>query len=195
MALEEDPFEGLPEPKHPEGIKKDGKSEAKRASAGETGGRAASWDTSNSGHHEEIKTAESQRKGKGVEDFLSSEDGDDHTTAAIRKIGAHVNTSSGKLRRCLEMLIRLVTTAEIERKHGKEIMHVLEKAMEEPENANKASLRVEFRRLFESLSVLEERGVFNRKQRRWLDIWRVRAILANDLFTDESYEVSPEPPF
>lgn len=183
------PFDDLPAPKHED----DGATHSKEHHRRATKECEKHTDSLSSSAGEIAAGTEDKKKETPVEEFLNAGDGNDLTLGAIRKIAHTLRVSVHKenaIRKSLQMLCKLMQQSSIEQKHAADLFDALNAAVQEPERVTAAAFRAEFKRLFQLAASLAQSNVFNRKHKLCIDAWCLRAVTANQLCTDESYEVN-----
>jgi hypothetical protein len=175
-----DPFGDLPPPKHedePAGPQK--KARAHEAPQPSSAGESAQ---------------EQQRlqQRSSVADYLGEREQHEHTLGALRKL-AHTLREAKKeapLRKALQMLAQLMSQPHIEPKHSHDLLAALGASMASRERCSSPGLRAEYIRVFRLALLLRDRVAIKPRDKLRIDAWSVHALTANELFTDESYEVS-----
>ena len=176
-----DPFGDLPPPKHED----EPVVPHKRARAHE-----APQPSSASESAQQQQQHVQQRS--SVADYLGEREQHEHTLGALRKL-AHTLREAKKeapLRKALQMLAQLMSQPHIEPKHSHDLLAALDASMASRERCSSPGLRAEYIRVFQLALSLRDRVAVKPRDKLRIDAWSIHAVTANELFTDESYEVS-----
>ncbi|KAK3276172.1 hypothetical protein CYMTET_15745 [Cymbomonas tetramitiformis] len=111
--------------------------------------------------------------------------------AAITKIAAHIG-SKGKFKKAGSLARQLLASGTLERKHGRAFIKVLETAMLDRPNVNDPALKNDYRALFLAAEA-NASDIFSKPDQQKLGAWAIRAVLQNELTTDDNYEVGGSP--
>lgn len=106
---------------------------------------------------------------------------------AMQKIASHIKNSS-KFSKASKLAIQLIQAGSVNPGTSDHFFAILEGAMSSPTTCNEASLRADYHALFSAAQDVVE--CLNKKQKNLLTIWTIRAVMANDLFTDDSFVFS-----
>ncbi|KAL1805352.1 hypothetical protein ACET3Z_028420 [Daucus carota] len=106
---------------------------------------------------------------------------------AMKKIASHIKTSS-KVGKASKLAIQLITAGSIKPATSDYFFTILESAMWSQTVCNDPSVRADYHALFSATQDVTE--CFNKKQRNQIMAWTIRAVVANDLFTDDSFVFS-----
>lgn len=106
---------------------------------------------------------------------------------AMRKIASHIKNSS-KFSKASKLAIQLIQAGSVKPVTSDYFFAILEGAMSSSTTCNEASLRADYHALFSAAQDAVE--CLNKKQQNLLTIWTIRAVMANDLFTDDSFVFS-----
>eukprot|EP00854_Cymbomonas_tetramitiformis_P028159 gene28159-34862_t len=106
--------------------------------------------------------------------------------AAITKIAAHIG-SKGKFKKAGSLARQLLASGTLERKHGRAFIKVLETAMLDRPNVNDPALKNDYRALFLAAEA-NASDIFSKPDQQKLGAWAIRAVLQNELTTDDNYE-------
>lgn len=106
---------------------------------------------------------------------------------AMQKIASHIKNSS-KFSKASKLAIQLIQAGSVKTPTSDHFFAILEGAMSSPTSCNEASLRADYHALFSAAQDAIE--LFNKKQQNLLGSWVIRAVMANDLFTDDSFVFS-----
>ncbi|KAL2549156.1 hypothetical protein Fot_10686 [Forsythia ovata] len=103
---------------------------------------------------------------------------------AMQKIASHIKNPS-KFNKASKLSIQLVQAGSIKHATADHFFAILEAAMSSLTTCNEPHLRADYHALFSAAQ-----DVLNKKQKNLLSTWMIRAVWANDLFTDDSFVFS-----
>ncbi|KAL3523716.1 hypothetical protein ACH5RR_016550 [Cinchona calisaya] len=106
---------------------------------------------------------------------------------AMQKIASHIKNSS-KFGKASKLAIQLIQAGSVKPATSDYFFAILEGAMSSLTTCNEASLRADYHALFSAAQDVVE--CLSKKQKNLLSVWTIRAVLANDLFTDDSFVFS-----
>ncbi|KAL7215480.1 hypothetical protein ACSBR1_027614 [Camellia fascicularis] len=106
---------------------------------------------------------------------------------AMQKISSHIKNPA-KFGKASKLAIQLIQADSVKPGVSDYFFAILESAMLSTTACNDASVRVDYHALFSAAQDAVE--CFNKKQRNQLTTWMIRAVVANDLFTDDSFVFS-----
>ncbi|CAI9759852.1 unnamed protein product [Fraxinus pennsylvanica] len=106
---------------------------------------------------------------------------------AMQKIASHIKNPS-KFNKASKLAIQLVQAGSIKHATADHFFAILEAAMSSLTTCNEPHLQADYHALF--LAAQDAADVLNKKQRNLLSTWIIRAVWANDLFTDDSFVFS-----
>ncbi|KAI3458738.1 hypothetical protein Pfo_015401 [Paulownia fortunei] len=106
---------------------------------------------------------------------------------AMQKISSHIKNPS-KFNKASKLAIQLIQAGSIKEATSNYFFTVLEAAMLSLTSCNEPSLRADYHALFSAAKDVAE--CFSKKQQNLLSTWTIRAVWANDLFTDDSFVFS-----
>ncbi|KAF5948146.1 hypothetical protein HYC85_014103 [Camellia sinensis] len=106
---------------------------------------------------------------------------------AMQKISSHIKNPA-KFGKASKLAIQLIQAGSVKPGVSDYFFAILESAMLSPTACNNASVRADCHALFSAAQDAVE--CFNKKQRNQLTTWMIRAVVANDLFTDDSFVFS-----
>ncbi|KAI3819024.1 hypothetical protein L1987_12846 [Smallanthus sonchifolius] len=106
---------------------------------------------------------------------------------AMKKIGSHINNAS-KFSKASKLAIQLIQAASVKPSNSHYFFAILEAAMSSPTTCNDPLVRSDYHALFSAAQDLTQ--CFTQKQQKLLSLWTIRAVMANDLFTDDSFVFS-----
>ncbi|VFQ96506.1 unnamed protein product [Cuscuta campestris] len=106
---------------------------------------------------------------------------------AMEKISSHIKNPS-KFSKASKLAIQLIQAGSVKPSTSGQFFAILEAAMSSPTSCNEPSVRADYHALFSaSLDGVE---CPSKKQQSWLTVWTIRAVVANELFTDDSFVFS-----
>ncbi|KAJ0547103.1 hypothetical protein HanRHA438_Chr08g0352541 [Helianthus annuus] len=106
---------------------------------------------------------------------------------AMKRIASHISNVS-KFGKASKLAIQLVQAGSVKSSNSDYFFAILEAAMSSPTTCNDALVRGDYHALFSAAQDLTE--CFIPKQQKLLSLWTIRAVMANDLFTDDSFVFS-----
>lgn len=106
---------------------------------------------------------------------------------AMQKIASHIKNLS-KVGKASKLAIQLIQAGSVKPGTSNHFFSILESSMSLPTACNDPSVRADYHALF--LAAQDAIEYLNKKQKNQLTAWTVRAVLANDLFTDDSFVFS-----
>ncbi|KAL7587065.1 hypothetical protein Lser_V15G35737 [Lactuca serriola] len=106
---------------------------------------------------------------------------------AMKKICSHINNAS-KFNKASKLAIQLIQAGSVKPSNSDYFFSILEAAMSSPTTCNDPRVRADYHALFLAAEDLKE--IFTQKQQKHLSLWTIRAVMANDLFTDDSFVFS-----
>ncbi|KAK1379245.1 Methyltransferase-like protein 6-like [Heracleum sosnowskyi] len=106
---------------------------------------------------------------------------------AMQKIASHIKNPS-KVGKASKLAIQLITAGSIKPATSDYFFAILESAMWSQTVCNDPLVRADYHALFSAAQDVTE--CFNKKQRNQIMAWTIRAVVANDLFTDDSFVFS-----
>lgn len=106
---------------------------------------------------------------------------------AMQKIASHIKNPA-KFSKASKLAIQLIQAGSVNAGTSIHFFAILEAAMSSPTSCNDASVRADYHALF--LAAQETVECLNKKQRTYLATWTIRAVLGNDLLTDDSFVFS-----
>ncbi|PQP93291.1 uncharacterized protein Pyn_22817 [Prunus yedoensis var. nudiflora] len=106
---------------------------------------------------------------------------------AMQKIASHIKNPT-KFSKASKLAIQLIQAGSVKPETGDYFFSVLEAAMASPTSCTDPSLRADYHALFSAAKDASE--CLNKKQKNQLTAWRIRAVMANELFTDDSFQFS-----
>lgn len=106
---------------------------------------------------------------------------------AMKKIASHIKNPS-KVGKASKLAVQLITAGSIKPATSDYFFAILESAMWSQTVCNVPLVRADYHALFSATQDVIE--CFNKKQRNQIMAWTIRAVVANDLFTDDSFVFS-----
>ncbi|EPS74162.1 hypothetical protein M569_00593 [Genlisea aurea] len=107
---------------------------------------------------------------------------------AMQKIASHIKNVA-KFSKASKLAVQLIQAGSIKESTSSHFFAVLEAAMASSfTNCNEPSIRSDYHALFSAAQDVAQ--IFNEKQQDSLNTWTIRAVWANDLFTDDSFVFS-----
>ncbi|KAL6580076.1 hypothetical protein OROMI_008100 [Orobanche minor] len=103
---------------------------------------------------------------------------------AIQKIASHIKNPT-KFNKASKLAIQLIQAGNIKEVNMDYFFAVLEASMLSVTSCNDPFLRADYHALFSTAQYVSE--CLKRKQQNLLSTWTIRAVWANDLFTDDSF--------
>ncbi|GAB4855369.1 hypothetical protein Ancab_023992 [Ancistrocladus abbreviatus] len=106
---------------------------------------------------------------------------------AMQKIASHIKNPS-KINKASKLAIQLIQAKSVMPETSNHFFVILEAAMTSPTSCNDASVRADYYSLFSAAQDAVE--CLNKQQRNQFIVWTIRAVVANDLYTDDSFVFS-----
>ncbi|XP_021769814.1 uncharacterized protein LOC110734058 [Chenopodium quinoa] len=106
---------------------------------------------------------------------------------AMQKIASHIGNSA-KFSKASKLAIQLIQAGSVKPETADHFFSILEAAMFSPTSCNNASARSDYHALFSAAQ--DAKDCLNKKQKNQLTVWTIRAVVANDLYTDDSFVFS-----
>ncbi|CAD6241671.1 unnamed protein product [Miscanthus lutarioriparius] len=106
---------------------------------------------------------------------------------AMQKIASHIGNTS-KFSKASKLALQLIEAGSVKPGTIGHFFAILEAAMSSPGACNEPSVRADYHKLFDAAQGVTE--LFNQQQKKQFDIWVLHAVVANDLFTDDSFVFS-----
>ncbi|KAJ6762960.1 F7O18.3 PROTEIN [Salix purpurea] len=106
---------------------------------------------------------------------------------AMKKIASHIKTPT-KFSKASKLAIQLIQAGSVKPGTSDHFFAILEAAMSSTTCCTDPSVRADYHALFSAAQDAAE--CLNKKQKNQLATWTVRAVVANDLFTDDSFVFS-----
>ncbi|KAF7817782.1 uncharacterized protein G2W53_023237 [Senna tora] len=106
---------------------------------------------------------------------------------AMKKISSHIKTPA-KFSKASKLAIQLIQAGSVKSGTSDYFFSVLEAAMSSSIPCTDPSVRADYYALFSEAQNATEH--FNRKQKNQMTTWTIAAVVANDLYTDDSFVFS-----
>lgn len=106
---------------------------------------------------------------------------------AMQKIASHIKNPT-KFSKASKLAIQLIQAGSIKEATSEHFFAVLEAAMFSLTSCNEPSLRADYHEFFSAAQDVAE--CLSKSQQNLLTAWTIRAVWANDLFTDDSFVFS-----
>ncbi|XP_068645626.1 uncharacterized protein [Aristolochia californica] len=103
---------------------------------------------------------------------------------AMQKIASHIKNPS-KFGKASKLASQLLQAGSVKEGTSDYFFAILEAAMSSPDACNDPSLRADYQALFSSAQ--EVADCLTKHQKNQLAVWDLRAVVANDLYTDDSF--------
>ncbi|XP_060184509.1 uncharacterized protein LOC132614151 [Lycium barbarum] len=106
---------------------------------------------------------------------------------AMQKIASHIKNTS-KFSKASKLAMQLIQAGSVKPATSDHFFAILEAAMSSLTACNEPSVRADYHELF--TAVQDTMECLSKKQQNMITAWIMRAVVANDLFTDESFTFS-----
>ncbi|CAL5208392.1 unnamed protein product [Lathyrus oleraceus] len=106
---------------------------------------------------------------------------------AMKKISSHIKNPA-KFSKAAKLAIQLIEAGSVKSGVSDYFFAILEAAMLSPVPCTEPSVRADYHSLFSAAQDAKEH--FNKKQKNQLATWIINAVVANDLYTDDSFVFS-----
>lgn len=106
---------------------------------------------------------------------------------AMKKIATHIQIPS-KFSKASKLAIQLIQAGSVKPENSAHFFALLNAAMSSPTACNEPSLRADYHALFSIVQDINQ--CFSKQQNNILSTWMIRAVVANDLYTDDSFVYS-----
>ncbi|GAV66785.1 hypothetical protein CFOL_v3_10295 [Cephalotus follicularis] len=106
---------------------------------------------------------------------------------AMQKIASHIKTPS-KIAKASKLAIQLIQVGSVKPGTSDQFFAILDAAMSSPTSCTDPSVRAHYHALFSAAQDAAE--CLDNKQKNQLSVWIIKAVVANDLFTDDSFVLS-----
>lgn len=103
---------------------------------------------------------------------------------AMQKITSHIKNPA-KFAKASRLAIQLIQAGSVKPGTSDHFFAILEAAMSSPTSCTDPSVRANYHALF--LAAQDAADCLNKKQKNLLTTWTIRAVVANDLLTDDSF--------
>lgn len=106
---------------------------------------------------------------------------------AMQKIASHIKNTS-KFSKASKLAMQLIQAGSVKPATSDHFFAILEAAMSSLTACNEPSVRADYHELFTAVQDTIE--CLSKKQQNMITTWTMRAVVANDLFTDDSFVFS-----
>ncbi|KAK8946223.1 hypothetical protein KSP40_PGU014018 [Platanthera guangdongensis] len=106
---------------------------------------------------------------------------------AMKKITTHIQIPS-KFSKASKLAIQLIQAGSVKPENSAHFFALLNAAMSSPTACNEPSSRADYHALFSAVQDINQ--CFSKQQKNILATWMIRALVANDLYTDDSFVYS-----
>ncbi|CAH2055110.1 unnamed protein product, partial [Thlaspi arvense] len=117
----------------------------------------------------------------------STDASEEQVIQAMQKITSHIKNPS-KFSKASKLAIRLIQAGSVKPETSGHFIAMLEAAMSSKTPCTDRLVRVDFHALFSAAQDVAE--CLDKSQKNLLTIWTIKAVVANDLFTDDSFMFS-----
>nr|DAD19836.1 TPA_asm: hypothetical protein HUJ06_021299 [Nelumbo nucifera] len=105
---------------------------------------------------------------------------------AMQKITSHIKNPA-KFSKASKLAMQLIQAGSVKQGTSDYFFAILETAMSSPTACTDPSLRADYHALFSAAQDVSD--CLSKKQKNQLTTWTIRAVVANDLYTDDSFVV------
>ncbi|CAL9071246.1 unnamed protein product [Musa textilis] len=106
---------------------------------------------------------------------------------AMQKIASHIKNPA-KFSKASKLAMQLIQAGSVKSGTSNQFFDILEAAMASPSVCNEPSVRMDYQALFSAVQDVAE--CFSKQQKNQLAMWTLQAVVANDLYTDDSFVYS-----
>ncbi|KAF8107710.1 hypothetical protein N665_0118s0074 [Sinapis alba] len=117
----------------------------------------------------------------------STDASEEQVIEAMQKITSHINNPS-KFSKASKLAIRLIQAGSVKPETSSYFIAMLEAAMSSKTPCTDRLVRADYHALFSAAQDVAE--CLDKNQKNLLTIWTIKAVMANDLFTDDSFMFS-----
>lgn len=117
----------------------------------------------------------------------STDASEEQVIEAMQKITSHIKNPS-KFSKASKLAIRLIQAGSVKPETSSYFIAMLEAAMSSKTPCTDRLVRADYHALFSAAQDVAE--CLNKSQKNLLTIWTIKAVVANDLFTDDSFMFS-----
>ncbi|KAL5768161.1 hypothetical protein ACOSQ2_014944 [Xanthoceras sorbifolium] len=125
--------------------------------------------------------------GKSLRFKTTTDASETQVIEAMKKIASHINNPA-KFGKASKLAIQMIQAGSIKPGTSDHFFAILEAAMSSSTSCTDPSVRADYHALFSAAQDAAE--CLNKKQKNQLSTWTIRAVVANDLFTDDSFVFS-----
>nr|GMC63645.1 uncharacterized protein LOC109186887 [Ipomoea batatas] len=130
---------------------------------------------------------ETSASGKRLRFKTTTDASETQVIEAMQKISSHIKNLS-KFGKASKLAIQLIEAGSVKPSTSDHFFAILEAAMSSSTACNEPSVRADYHALFSASQDVVE--CLSKKQQNSLAVWTIRAVVANDLFTDDSFVFS-----
>ncbi|XP_019192614.1 PREDICTED: uncharacterized protein LOC109186887 [Ipomoea nil] len=130
---------------------------------------------------------ETSASGKRLRFKMTTDASETQVIEAMQKISSHIKNLS-KFGKASKLAIQLIEAGSVKPSTSDHFFAILEAAMSSSTTCNEPSVRADYHALFSASQDVVE--CLSKKQQNSLAVWTIRAVVANDLFTDDSFVFS-----
>nr|GMC61620.1 excretory canal abnormal protein 6-like [Ipomoea batatas] len=127
---------------------------------------------------------ETSASGKRLRFKTTTDASETQVIEAMQKISSHIKNLS-KFGKASKLAIQLIEAGSVKPSTSDHFFAILEAAMSSSTACNEPSVRADYHALFSASQDVVE--CLSKKQQNSLAVWTIRAVVANDLFTDDSF--------
>ncbi|KEH42985.1 hypothetical protein MTR_1g079830 [Medicago truncatula] len=128
----------------------------------------------------------SQAPKKSLKFKTSTDASETQVIDAMEKISSHIKNPA-KFSKAAKLAIQLIEAGSVKSGVSDYFFAILEAAMLSPVSCTDPSVRADYHSLFTAAQNAKEH--LNKKQKNQLATWTISAVVANDLYTDDSFVV------
>ncbi|KAL5770581.1 hypothetical protein ACOSP7_014735 [Xanthoceras sorbifolium] len=125
--------------------------------------------------------------GKSLRFKTTTDASETQVIEAMKKIASHINNPA-KFGKASKLAIQMIQAGSIKPGTSDHFFAILEAAMSSSTSCTDPSVRADYHALFSAAQDAAE--CLNKKQKNQLSTWTIRAVVANNLFTDDSFVFS-----
>lgn len=118
---------------------------------------------------------------------MTTDASDAQVIDAMQKIASHIKNPA-KFGKASKLAIQMIQAGSVKPGTSDQFFAILEAAMSSPTSCTDPSVRADYNALFTVAQDATE--CLSKKQKNQLSTWTIRAVVANDLFTDDSFVFS-----
>lgn len=122
--------------------------------------------------------------GKKLRFKTTTDASEEQVIEAMQKIASHIKNPT-KFGKASKLAIQLIQAGSVKAETSDYFFSILEAAMTSSTSCTDPSIRADFHALFSAAQ--DASDCLNKKQKNQLTTWTIRAVVANDLLTDDSF--------